>query len=359
MRTIAGILAIDQRDLRAGHAVAFPDADLATLPRGHALLGPDVTREIVLDAAALETPETTRNGHRAGVGLVDRRRHARPPPDHPRDRDHQRLPRPHGHPHRLVKRDVDDGTTRLLQASTLQKLVLNQHRTTRRLEIVGPAGSGKSLVAVEKARRLAREGWRTLFVCFNQPLATAVKRELAELDPDADEARRPTVTTFHGLCETLGTKADTLPTKPKDDADVPRDWFDTTLPAALDQAIDALPDERYHALVIDEGQDFEPAWLTSLEFILRDPADGILWIFHDPGQALYRDDRVADLGLDKVELFEDYRCPAPVTALANRFYRGPDGLVPYAVMEEGSEPVIVEAEPGRPTVDAVRRSSTA
>ena len=42
---------------RAGHAVAFPDVDLASLPRGHVLLGPDAPREIVLDAEALETPE--------------------------------------------------------------------------------------------------------------------------------------------------------------------------------------------------------------------------------------------------------------------------------------------------------------
>ncbi len=353
VRTLAGILAIDQRDLRAGHAVAFPDADLATLPRGHALLGPDVTREIVLDAAALETPATTRTAiEQAWTWWTGDGTHGRPLTAHETDTINDFLA-PTATLTRLVKRDVDDGRTRLLQASTLQKLVLNQHRTTRRLEVVGPAGSGKSLVAVEKARRLAREGWRTLFVCFNQPLATAVRRELAELEPDA--TRRPAVTTFHGLCETLGTKASTIPKKPKDDASLPRDWFDTTLPAALDQAIDALPDERYHALVIDEGQDFEPAWLTSLEFLLRDPAEDILWVFHDPGQALYRDDRVADLGLDKVELFEDYRCPAPVTQLATRFYRGPEGIVPYAVLEEGSAPVIVEAEPGQPTVDAVRQ----
>ena len=56
-----------------------------------------------------------------------------------------------------------------------------------------------------------------------------------------------------------------------------------------------------------------------------------------------------------MELFEDYRCPAPVTQLASRFYRGPDGMEPYAVLEEGSAPDIVTAEPGAATVDAVRQ----
>ncbi len=45
---------------RAGHAIALPDVDLASLPRGHVLLGADAPRELVLDAEALETPASIR-----------------------------------------------------------------------------------------------------------------------------------------------------------------------------------------------------------------------------------------------------------------------------------------------------------
>ncbi len=94
------------------------------------------------------------------------------------------------------------------------------------------------------------------------------------------------------------------------------------------------------------------SWLESLTFLLEDPADDVLWIFHDPGQALFRDDHVAELGLQQVELFEDYRCPAPVSELASGFYHGPSE--PIAVAPAGRPPRIVEAAPGAPTVDAVR-----
>ena len=333
---------------RAGHAVAFPDADLASLPAGHVLLGPDATPEIILDAAALADATTTRTAlERAWDWWTGDGSRGRPLTDAQAERIHDFLA-PTVALHRLIRRDVEEDRDRLIDASRAQKIVLNQNRSKRRLEIVGPAGSGKSLVAVERARRLAREGFRTLFVCFNQPLATAVGREIDEDGEPAD--RRPVVTTFHRLCERLGTQARVLPAKP---ADLPRDWWDVTLPGALDAAIDSLPDERFHAIVIDEGQDFEPAWLTSLEFLLHDPADGVLWVFHDPGQALYRDDRVAELGLDRLELFEDYRSPAPVAELAGRFYHGP--TEPYAVTEAGRKPVIVAAEPGRDTVEAVRK----
>ncbi|HEY5435163.1 MAG TPA: ATP-binding domain-containing protein [Candidatus Limnocylindrales bacterium] len=334
---------------RAGHAVAFPDADLASLPPGHVLLGPDAATEIILDAAALADTASTRNAlERAWEWWTGDGTRGRPLTQAQAERIHEYLA-PTVALRRLVRRDVEDGRDRLIDASRAQKIVLNQNRSKRRLEIVGPAGSGKSLVAVERARRLAREGFRTLFVCFNQPLATAVGREI---DEDAEPVeRRPVVTTFHRLCERLGTQAGVLPAKPA--GALPRDWWDNTLPAALDAAIDALPGERFHAVVIDEGQDFEPAWLTSLGFLLHDPAGGVLWVFHDPGQALFRDDRVAELGLDRLELFEDYRSPAPVAELAARFYHGP--TEPYAMTEQGRRPVVVAAEPGRDTVEAVRK----
>ena len=316
---------------RSGHAVALPDADLATLPRGHGLLGPDAPRELILDAADLADDHATRRAlDRTWAWWVGDGSRDYPLTDAQMERIDEFLA-PVVSLHRLLRRDVDEGHERLLEASRAQQLVLNQHRTTRRLDVVGPAGSGKSLVAIEKARRLAKAGWRTLFVCFNQPLATAVMREFEQDGEPPD--RRPTVSTFHQLCETLGTRAGTLPTKSEP---LPPGWWDVALPTALDDAIDALPDERFQAIVVDEGQDFEPAWLASLEFLLRTPDEDVLWIFHDPGQALIRDDRVADLGLPQIELFEDYRSPAPVAALAAAFYHGP--FAPIAMAEPAGPP---------------------
>ena len=58
---------------------------------------------------------------------------------------------------RLVRGRIADDQADLLAASREQGFVLNRTRS-RRLEVVGPAGSGKSMLAAEKARRLAREG---------------------------------------------------------------------------------------------------------------------------------------------------------------------------------------------------------
>ena len=331
---------------RAGHAVAFPEVDLASLPAGHVLLGPDAPRDIVLDADALaDNDAAARAVARAFAFWVGDGSRGDALGEHEMALADAFLA-PTLELHRLLRHDVEDTRARLVAASNAQLLILNQARSQRRVEVVGPAGSGKSLVAVEKARRLAREGWRTLYVCFNQPLASEVGRAITDDPPD----RRPTVTTFHRLCETLGRRAGVLAAKPDDPH---REWWDEALPQAIDAAIDRLTDERFHAIVVDEGQDFEPGWLESLQFLLHTREDAVFWVFHDPGQALFRDDRVAELdGLVRLELMEDHRSPAPVAELAERFYRGPDTPVPAG--SGGLEPRIVEAAPGAPTVEAVR-----
>jgi superfamily I DNA/RNA helicase len=133
---------------------------------------------------------------------------------------------------------------------------------------------------------------------------------------------------------------------------IPREWWDETLPKALERATEALPDYRFHAVIVDEGQDFEPNWLVSLQPVLVSPDDDVLWVFHDPGQALYRDDRVSELGLQRIDLYENHRNPQPVAELADRFYHGSEELMGYR--EGGLTPanhrgVAWKADAGGPT----------
>ncbi len=62
---------------------------------------------------------------------------------------------------------------------------------------------------------------------------------------------------------------------------------------------------------------------------------------------------MAELGLERLELFEDYRSPAPVAELAARFYHGP--TEPYADDGGGAQAGDRGGEPGRDTVEAVRK----
>ena len=52
--------------------------------------------------------------------------------------------------------------------------ILEALKNNERVAIPGGAGTGKTVLAVEEAIRCARNGARTLFVCFNQGLETEV-----------------------------------------------------------------------------------------------------------------------------------------------------------------------------------------
>ena len=69
---------------------------------------------------------------------------------------------------------------------------------------------------------------------------------------------------------------------PKPDPVTP-EWFEQTVPNALDAAIDRLG-PRFHAIVVDEGQDFARDWLDSLYLMLTDPEHDVLYVFHDPSR---------------------------------------------------------------------------
>ena len=143
--------------------------------------------------------------------------------------------------------------------------------------IDGPAGSGKSMIAAEKALRLAREGYRTLLVCYNAPLAAALGRELAEAREVAERVGGGlTIATFHRLAELLAVRAGTIESRPTDGR-LPDGWLEA-LPGALGGAIERLPDERFHAVLVDEGQDFDPDWLLLVQSLLRDPDEGVFWV---------------------------------------------------------------------------------
>jgi hypothetical protein len=63
----------------------------------------------------------------------------------------------------------------IIRLTESQVRMLTLLKRIRRAAIGGCAGSGKTFLAVEKAKRLATEGFRTLLTCYTQPLATFLK----------------------------------------------------------------------------------------------------------------------------------------------------------------------------------------
>ena len=70
---------------------------------------------------------------------------------------------------------------RQLKELTEQQFVtLNTLSKQKRVAISGCAGSGKTFLAIEQAKRLARRGMSVLVTCYNRNLADWLRRHLAE-----------------------------------------------------------------------------------------------------------------------------------------------------------------------------------
>ena len=154
--------------------------------------------------------------------------------------------------------------------------------------------------------------------------------------------------TFHQLAEDLGREAGTLPPKPDP---VTPEWFEQALPAGLDDAITALG-PRFHAIVVDEGQDFDGGWLASLEGLLYDGRDDVLYVFHDPAQSIFRVDQTGELGLTEFPLDFNCRNPQPIHDLIVPLARG--GLGSIARRRDGRPPELITAEGDAETIEALR-----
>jgi hypothetical protein len=64
-------------------------------------------------------------------------------------------------------------------------------------------------------------------------------------------------------------------------------FFRETIPGLMLDALDQLPEHRYDAIIVDEGQDFEDSWWEPLQYLLRDMEQSILYIFYDSNQNIF------------------------------------------------------------------------
>ncbi len=214
---------------------------------------------------------------------------------------------------------ADEEETRI-RLTQQQSRVLRGLGARRRAMICGGAGTGKTLLAVERARGLAAQGKRTLLLCYNKLLAERMRAVCTE--------DGLVVTTFHQLCSDFARRASKASgrsiiddAKQAHPAESDQDLFDRQLPHALTLALDVLSD-RFDAVIIDEGQDFKNEYWLPIEWLLADEHASYLIIFLDHNQRLYT--RSAEIPVSEApfELTVNCRNTLPIHELAYKYYEG-------------------------------------
>ena len=229
-----------------------------------------------------------------------------------------------------------------LQQEQLARSLGEGHRV-----IHGVAGSGKTLILGYRAEHLAKVCVRPILVlCYNRTLAKRLACSMAA----KGLADKVVVHTFHQWCrEQLKAYHAGLPENGNDS-----DAYAGELVQRIIRAVDAniIPAGQYDAVLIDEGHDFQPAWLKLVAQMVN-PSTNSLLVLYDDAQSIYGRDQRGKLSFKSLGIQAqgrttilkiNYRNTQEVLELASGIAR--DLLRPSAADEDGV-PLVAPISAGR------------
>ncbi len=192
----------------------------------------------------------------------------------------------------------------LVELDARQRNLLAKIDVNPRLYVAGRPGTGKTLLAMELARRWKASGKRPLLLCHTRALASSLQRAGHEASTVRELAA--------DILEAAGVVIEN---------GAPRaDWSQPTWNRVSQEAakIVASGPFAHDAIVIDEAQDLDESdWELMRAVIGNEP----LWVFGDEGQAFWKDRREipADMRPFVYLLDETYRCPKRLADFADRY----------------------------------------
>lgn len=176
-------------------------------------------------------------------------------------------------------------------------------RHQNRAEISGGAGSGKTYLALHKARALTQAGKKVALMCYSRGLG----RFLQLFTTQWPEEDRPAyVGLFHDLPISWGAAHG---------SDDDSDYWEHNLPLQLKVLADERPrTSLFDAIVIDEGQDFSLLWWEAVQSCLRNQVEGILYVFTDERQRIFGREGASPITMNPIQLDENLRNSEQIVA---------------------------------------------
>ncbi|RAN69337.1 hypothetical protein B5P43_36520 [Bacillus sp. SRB_336] len=160
------------------------------------------------------------------------------------------------------------------QLTERQSVLLAATRSLTRVRFTGGAGSGKTWLALQKARQLCRDGKRVGLFCYNMGLGMYFQNQVAGW-----KNAKPAFTgEFHEYVLSLGVPEGTG-----------QDYFDVEMPRLLKELGGGMPvGDTFDAIIVDEAQDFAPSWWDALRACLKEPDASEIYAFMDDQQDVYQ-----------------------------------------------------------------------
>lgn len=148
--------------------------------------------------------------------------------------------------------------------------------------VAGPAGSGKTILAVWHLQSVVDAGGKAFYTCYNKNLAESLKLK----NPGLKEHIHSIDSFFGKICPRVTRGGGSLD-----------DFLRVTLPNAVFDLVSAWnDDDKFDAVIVDEAQDLSEDQLIALQAFKK--TKGVWATFFDRRQDLYKRSAEDDLGAD-------------------------------------------------------------
>lgn len=179
---------------------------------------------------------------------------------------------------------IDESYQKVIRLTEEQYDLLDQLEENPRIRIKGGAGTGKTLLALEEARRYARNGKEVLFLCFNKFLSMQLEESLK----NENYLKNITVSTFHSYVLSIIREAGSFAGNEISFTD---DFFNKIdIEEFAEAFITNKKGKQFDCLIIDEGQDLGyQNYLQVLDWVLKGGLKKGHWVwFEDDEQDIYQ-----------------------------------------------------------------------
>ena len=181
----------------------------------------------------------------------------------------------------------------LVELTAEQNRIFERMQNTDRMIVTGSAGTGKTLLAFDQAKRLAAKKLKVLFLCFNRLLGQHLEENRLMA---GDLNGELTVTTLHSfynktiIAAGMSSRLSQIQQQNGDEY-----LFKEGFPRLFMDAYVEVCKDFYDAIIIDEGQDIlSTDHLEALDLVLDKGIEkGRWWIFLDKMQNLYNNEDIS------------------------------------------------------------------
>lgn len=194
-----------------------------------------------------------------------------------------------------LRDSLENTEHRLIRLTSEQVNAMRGLYGNERLLVKGRAGTGKTILAVDYAKKQLQEGKKVLYLTYNKNLVQNVKNQFKK-------AELIKIINIHALF------GEYVPISEEHFKNNPNEFFNEILPQKFSEYLLTLSDfERselkYDVLIMDEGQDIlNPRYLESMDMLLKNGFEKGQWaIFYDDMQNIYN--KEFDEGLELIKSY--------------------------------------------------------